>query len=90
MSPDTLVGTAGSLLGASGDSAANQLQADLQANGVELPTDIGVAPSRPPRLSSVRIPPRECHLCTRPPDLPRTPSPFPTPHPPTLEAESLG
>ena len=31
MSPDTLVGTAGSLLGASGDSAANQLQADLQA-----------------------------------------------------------
>ncbi|EOD30396.1 hypothetical protein EMIHUDRAFT_232912 [Emiliania huxleyi CCMP1516] len=41
MSPDTLVGTTGSLLGASGDSAATQLQADLQANGVELPTDIG-------------------------------------------------
>ncbi|EOD30397.1 hypothetical protein EMIHUDRAFT_232913 [Emiliania huxleyi CCMP1516] len=50
MSPDTLVGTTGSLLGASGDSAATQLQADLQANGVELPTDIGTFPAFVPML----------------------------------------
>jgi hypothetical protein len=51
MSPDTLVGTTGSLLGASGDSAATQLQADLQANGVELPTDIGTFPTFVPMLN---------------------------------------